>query len=78
MKKILVISDSHGYPGFAKKAIEKEAPFDFLVHCGGLPDKNHKGAYEGRGQNRRCSEKSRRIRGCSRQKCSNSRRRRYR
>ncbi|WP_044958236.1 metallophosphoesterase family protein [Butyrivibrio sp. LC3010] len=37
-KKILVISDSHGYPGFAKKAIEKESPFDFLVHCGDIQD----------------------------------------
>lgn len=34
MCKMLVISDSHGYSGFAKKAIEKEYPFDILVHCG--------------------------------------------
>ncbi|WP_026528506.1 YfcE family phosphodiesterase [Butyrivibrio sp. VCD2006] len=36
--KLLVISDSHGYPGFAKKAIEKEAPFDILVHCGDIQE----------------------------------------
>ncbi|WP_022761156.1 metallophosphoesterase family protein [Butyrivibrio sp. AD3002] len=36
--KILVISDSHGYPGYAKKAIEKESPFDILVHCGDIQD----------------------------------------
>ena len=34
MCKMLVISDSHGYSGFAKKATEKEYPFDILVHCG--------------------------------------------
>ena len=34
MCKMLVISDSHGYSGFARKAIEKEYPFDILVHCG--------------------------------------------
>ena len=36
--KILVISVSHGYPGYAKKAIEKESPFDILVHCGDIQD----------------------------------------
>lgn len=34
MCKLLVISDSHGYSNFARKAIEKEYPFDILVHCG--------------------------------------------
>ncbi|WP_026496557.1 metallophosphoesterase family protein [Butyrivibrio sp. WCD3002] len=34
MSKILVISDSHGYSNLARKVIEKEYPFDFLVHCG--------------------------------------------
>ncbi len=34
MCKILVISDSHGYPNFARKAIETEYPFDILAHCG--------------------------------------------
>ena len=36
--KLLVISDSHGYPRFAQKAIDKEAPFDILVHCGDIQD----------------------------------------
>ena len=34
MCKMLVISDSHGYPNLARKAIETEYPFDILVHCG--------------------------------------------
>ena len=34
--KMLVISDSHGYSELARKAIEKEKPFDMLIHCGDL------------------------------------------
>lgn len=36
--KMLVISDSHGYSEFARKAIAKEYPFDILVHCGDVQD----------------------------------------
>ena len=33
-RKILVMSDSHGTAVFALRAIEKEKPFDLLVHLG--------------------------------------------
>ncbi|MBE5905808.1 MAG: YfcE family phosphodiesterase [Lachnospiraceae bacterium] len=32
--KILVVSDSHGRYGNLQRAIERELPFDVLVHCG--------------------------------------------
>ena len=34
MCKMLVISDSHGYTDFARRAIKAEYPFDMLAHCG--------------------------------------------
>lgn len=34
--KILIVSDTHGYEGNLCKAIEKEKPFDMLIHCGDL------------------------------------------
>ena len=34
--KVLVVSDTHGYNGNMLKAIEREKPFDLLVHCGDL------------------------------------------
>ncbi len=34
--KILVVSDSHGDYSNIKKAVEKELPFDYLVHCGDI------------------------------------------
>ncbi len=34
--KILVVSDSHGNMANVRKAVEKEAPFDILVHCGDI------------------------------------------
>ena len=34
--KILVVSDSHGNMANVRKAVEKEVPFDILVHCGDL------------------------------------------
>lgn len=34
--KILVVSDTHGYNGNLYKAIEREKPFDLLIHCGDL------------------------------------------
>ena len=32
--KILIVSDTHGRDWGLEEAIEKEAPFDMLVHCG--------------------------------------------
>ena len=34
--KILVVSDTHGYNSLMWKVIEKEKPFDLLLHCGDL------------------------------------------
>lgn len=34
--KILVVSDTHGYNANLVRAIEKEKPFDLLIHCGDL------------------------------------------
>lgn len=32
--KILVVSDTHGRDSGLEKAVEREAPFDLLIHCG--------------------------------------------
>ena len=32
--KLLVVSDSHGNYGNLQRAIERELPFDILIHCG--------------------------------------------
>lgn len=32
--KLLVVSDSHGNYGKLQRAIERELPFDVLIHCG--------------------------------------------
>lgn len=32
--KVLVVSDTHGYLENLERAVEAEAPFDLLVHCG--------------------------------------------
>lgn len=32
--KVLVVSDTHGYLDNLERAVEAEAPFDLLVHCG--------------------------------------------
>ena len=34
--KILVVSDTHGRHNILDKVIEKEEPFDMLIHCGDL------------------------------------------
>lgn len=34
MSKILIVSDTHGRNGLLKEVINKEKPFDLLVHCG--------------------------------------------
>ncbi len=34
--KLLIVSDSHGNMSNIKTAIEKEFPFDILVHCGDI------------------------------------------
>lgn len=34
MKKILIVSDTHGYNETLWQVIKKEKPFDKLVHCG--------------------------------------------
>ena len=34
MKKVLIISDTHGYNDTMWQVIDKEKPFDALVHCG--------------------------------------------
>lgn len=34
--KILVVSDTHGYNNTMYEVIEKEAPFDLMIHCGDL------------------------------------------
>ena len=36
MKKVLVVSDTHGRDRNLKKAIDREAPFDLLFHLGDL------------------------------------------
>lgn len=41
-KKILVVSDSHGNYSRLNKIIQKELPFDYLIHCGdGIGDLLH-------------------------------------
>lgn len=32
--KVLIVSDTHGRDSGLEKVVEKEAPFDMLVHCG--------------------------------------------
>lgn len=39
MKKILIVSDTHGYDDNMWRAIDKEAPFDMFIHCGDLEDR---------------------------------------
>jgi len=40
--KILVVSDSHGVRGNLQKIIDREAPFNYLIHCGdGADDLEH-------------------------------------
>ena len=34
MKKILVISDNHGYTHQLREVIDRELPFDLFLHCG--------------------------------------------
>ncbi len=37
--KILVVSDTHGKDGNLKLVMEKERPFDVLIHCGDLEER---------------------------------------
>lgn len=47
MKKILVISDSHGNHSRLEKIIKNELPFDYIIHCGdGIKDLFHVGLPE--------------------------------
>jgi putative phosphoesterase len=40
--KILVVSDSHGARKHLQKIIDREQPFDYLIHCGdGVHDLDH-------------------------------------
>ena len=39
--KVLILSDTHGYNDTMYEVIDREAPFDMLIHCGGL-----EGAYD--------------------------------
>ena len=39
--KVLILSDTHGYNETMYEVIDREAPFDMLVHCGDL-----EGAYD--------------------------------
>ncbi|MCD7868047.1 MAG: metallophosphoesterase [Clostridiales bacterium] len=32
--KILIVSDTHGLDGNLEKAVVRESPFDYLIHCG--------------------------------------------
>ena len=32
--KILIVSDTHGRDGRLEQVVEREAPFDMLIHCG--------------------------------------------
>lgn len=34
MMKIVIVSDSHGYNQLIDQVLEREAPFDYLIHCG--------------------------------------------
>ena len=36
--KILLVSDTHGMNENLRKAIEREKPFDYLIHCGDTDD----------------------------------------
>ncbi len=37
--KLLILGDSHGNPGVLKRIVERERPFDLLIHLGdGAPD----------------------------------------
>lgn len=40
--KVLILSDTHGYNDTMYEVIDREAPFDMLIHCGDL-----EGAYDG-------------------------------
>lgn len=37
--KVLIVSDTHGRDSGLEAAVEKEAPFDMLVHCGDVEDR---------------------------------------
>ena len=39
--KVLILSDTHGYNDTMYEVIDREAPFDMLIHCGDL-----EGAYD--------------------------------
>lgn len=32
--KILIVSDTHGHDGKLEEAVERERPFDLMIHCG--------------------------------------------
>ena len=34
MKKVLVVSDTHGYLENLERVVDAEAPFDLVIHCG--------------------------------------------
>lgn len=36
--KILIVSDTHGYNENMWEAIEREEPFDMMIHCGDIED----------------------------------------
>ncbi|MCR5674816.1 MAG: metallophosphoesterase [Lachnospiraceae bacterium] len=33
-KKLVIVSDTHGYDRLIDQVIERESPFDYLIHCG--------------------------------------------
>lgn len=39
--KILVISDTHGHMDALKLVMQKESPFDMLIHCGDIEGQEH-------------------------------------
>lgn len=42
MSKVLIVSDTHGNDSLLKKIVEKEKPFDLLIHCGDLEESEGK------------------------------------
>ena len=40
--KVLIVSDTHGKEGNLKEAMEREKPFDMLVHCGDVEGSEEK------------------------------------
>ena len=38
--KVLIVSDTHGRDENLEEAVYREAPFDYLIHCGDVGKRN--------------------------------------